>query len=554
MIGKSFSISRTNILESQSELPWRNEFLNHKDTKTQRLKTKGLVAQSQNRKIQSLILIPIFLLRLRAFVVQSKSAKKSWLIKEIRVLTICSRMETKIVSSPSSVVTNSSAPWWKDLTPYHWFVFAMASLAWLFDCLDQQLFLLARGSAMKNLLPPGTDLKLYGGYATAIFVAGWATGGLIFGAVGDRIGRAKTLTLTVLIYSICTGFSAFSKGWIDFAIYRFVTGLGVGGVFGLAVALVADSLPDRSRTGALGTLQALSAVGNIAAGLISIGLGKLEGTSIKAGEAWKYMFLIGAFPAFLCVFLQMRLKEPEKWVKARELGRTTGAQFGSYASLFGESRWRTPALFGMLLCIAGVVGLWGIGFFSPELVSDVIERSLKAQNADAKSIAGQKTIWMGVNMIVQNLGAFFGMLAFTQAAQRFGRKRSFAVAFVCAFIVTFGYFRMFNGKGDIWMSFVMGFCQLALFAGFAIYLPELFPIRLRSTGTSFCYNVGRFIAASGPFTLGVLQAQLAAGATTPEAKLQAFRSACCYMSVIFLVGLVALMFLPETKGRPMPED
>ena len=163
-------------------------------------------------------------------------------------------------------------------------------------------------------------------------------------------------------------------------------------------------------------------------------------------------------------------------------------------------------------------------------------------------------MWTGVNMIVQNLGAFFGMICFTKAAQRFGRKPAFAVAFIAAFIATVGYFQLFNSKADIWMSAIMGFCQLALFAGFAIYLPELFPIRLRSTGTSFCYNVGRFIAASGPFTLGKLQAVLAGGATTAEAKLAAFRAAACYLSVVFLAGLVALIFLRETKGQPLPED
>ena len=462
-------------------------------------------------------------------------------------------------------MTDSSQPWWKLLTRYHWFVFAMASLAWLFDCLDQQLFLLARGSAMKALLPPGTDPKLYGGYATSIFVMGWATGGLIFGSVGDRIGRAKTLTLCVLIYSVCTGLSAFSKGWIDFATYRFITGLGVGGVFGLAVALVADSLPDAARSSALGTLQALSAVGNVTAGLISMWLGSLEGTAFPAGQAWKYMFLIGALPAFMCVFLQMRLKEPEKWVHARAEGRRTGVAFGSYASLFGEARWRKPALFGMMLCVSGVIGLWGIGFFSPELVGDVIERSLREQGVPATEIAGKKTFWIGVNMIVQNIGAFAGMLVFTKCAASWGRRKAFAVGFVCAMVATIGYFQFFNSRADIWMSAVMGFFQLALFAGFAIYLPELFPTRLRSTGTSFCYNVGRFLAASGPFTLGILQKGIADTAITAlgptatdvgraAAKVAAFREACCWMSLVFLVGLIALIFLPETKDRPMPED
>jgi MFS family permease len=462
------------------------------------------------------------------------------------------RSASRAMSAPSD---SAPLPWWKELTPYHWFVFAMASLAWLFDCLDQQLFILARNFAMESLLPAGMDPGKYGTYATAIFVAGWATGGLIFGAMGDRIGRAKTLTLCVLMYSVFTGLSALSKGWVDFALYRFVTGLGVGGVFGLAVALIADGLPDRSRAGALGTLQALSAVGNITAGLISMWVGGMVAAkSIPPAWSWKIMFLIGALPAFMCVFLQMRLKEPEKWVKAREAGRLSGVKFGSYASLFGDVRWRNPAIFGMILSVAGVIGLWGIGFFSPELVGPVIERSLRLQNLPEAEIKGAKATWIGINSIVQNFGAFLGMLAMTRLAQRIGRKPAFAIAFVLALLATVGFFQLFNGKGDIWMSAVMGACQLALFAGFAIYLPELFPTRLRSTGTSFCYNVGRFVAALGILQTASIKAWASAGAATPDAKIDAFRNAASYMSVIFLLGLVALLFLPETKGRPMPED
>src|SRR4026209_783415 len=131
----------------------------------------------------------------------------------------------KSQTSPAPVVSAGpvSGPWWRQVTRYHWVGFTGGPFAWLFDCLDQQLFLIARGGAMKALLPPGADVALYGARATAIFIAGWATGGLIFGAVGDRIGRAKTLAFTVLLYSVCTGLSAFSRGWVDFAVFRFAT-------------------------------------------------------------------------------------------------------------------------------------------------------------------------------------------------------------------------------------------------------------------------------------------------------------------------------------------
>ncbi len=481
------------------------------------------------------------------------------------------------MTQPINVRKSTSTAWWKNLTSYHWFVFTMAALAWLFDCLDQQIFILFRNDALKTLLPEGWNVTAYGGYATSIFVAGWATGGLIFGSVGDRIGRAKTLTLTVLLYSVFTGLSALSTSWLDFAIYRFITGLGVGGVFGLAVALIADTLPDESRPGALGMLQALSAVGNITAGLISMWMGSLISSgsnSITSATAWKYAFLFGAIPAFLCVFIQLRLKEPEKWVKAKEAGKITGVKFGSYASLLGPGRWRKPALLGMLLCIAGVIGLWGIGFFAPELVGAVITNSVTAEALkDSVSLSPDElktkvdslaTYYKGLNSIIQNIGAFFGMLAFAYLAQRTGRRPAFAIAFVGAFIATNAYFQLFKSVDQLWMSGVMGFFQLALFAGFAIYLPELFPTRLRSTGVSFCYNVGRFLAATGPFTLGMLQQRLADAAvsTIPKedlvaraaARLDAFREATAWVSLVFILGLVVVYFLPETKGQPMPED
>lgn len=454
-------------------------------------------------------------------------------------------------------------PWYRTLTREHWFVFMVASLAWLFDCLDQQLFILARDNAIKALSAVGTEgpeLKRLGGVAQSVFVAGWALGGLIFGSVGDRIGRAKTLSLTVLIYSLCTGLSAFSRDVNEFMIYRALTGLGVGGVFGLAVALVADSLPELARPKALGLLQALSAVGNVTAGLCAMALSEMDPM-----HSWKYLFIIGAAPAFLCIFIMIRLKEPPKWIAARQASREVGGKaMGSYASLFGEARWRSSAIFGMILCVAGVVGLWGVGFFSGSLIGPAIEKALRAQNLTPEKINAGKQWWTAANLIVQNICAFFGMIVFSKLAAIYGRKIVFAAGFVAAFAATIFFFRNFHNQSDIWMTGLMGFCQLGIFAGFAIYLPELFPTRLRSTGVSFCYNVGRFIAATGPITLGSLQKSLGESAVAAlpatadaiaraDAQLNAFRDAACWLAGIYLLGVVVLPFLPETKGRPLPE-
>ena len=464
------------------------------------------------------------------------------------------------MSSPSV----SALPWYRTLTREHWFVFTIASLAWMFDCLDQQLFILARDNAIKALSAPGTEplaLKQLSGWAQSVFVAGWALGGLIFGSVGDRIGRAKTLSITVLIYSLCTGLSAFSRDVTEFMIFRALTGLGVGGVFGLAVALVADSLPDLARPKALGLLQALSAVGNVTAGLCAMALAEIDPM-----HSWKYLFWIGAAPAFLCIFIMFRLKEPGKWIAARVASRAVGGKaMGSYGSLFGEARWRSPAIFGMLLCVAGVVGLWGVGFFSGSLIGPAIEKALRAQNLSPEKINAGKQWWTASNLIVQNICAFFGMIAFSKLAAIYGRKIVFAFGFVAAFAATIFFFRNFQTKSDIWMTGLMGFCQLGIFAGFAIYLPELFPTRLRSTGVSFCYNVGRFIAATGPITLGSLQKTLGESAVAAlpktadaiakaDAQLNAFRDAACWLAGIYLLGVLVLPFLPETKGRPMPEE
>jgi MFS family permease len=471
----------------------------------------------------------------------------------------------------------SANGWWSQLQPYQKLVFVVATLAWLFDCLDQQLFNLARSPALDSLLSKEQldEKSFYVGLSISIFVFGWATGGMIFGSLGDRYGRAKMLSVTVLLYSIATGLSALSTNFTDFAVYRFITGLGVGGVFGLAVALVADTVPGHIRPRALGVLQSFSAVGNCAAGLIGLAIAL---TALGEDENyWKWLFVIGALPAFLVAAIQLRMKEPESWVQSRDKARAEGKRSGSYRDLFGHSTWRRHALLGMVLSCAGVIGLWGIGVFSNDLVGDIVAHNFAQDGATPEEVTKGKQLWTSLNLFMFNVGAFAGMLIFTRFAVNLGRKKSFAIFFTGSLLVTVFVFQMIgkiNGRWDIlWMAPLMGFFHLSVFAGFSIYLPELFPTRLRATGVSFCYNVGRYIAALGPFTLGALaagfgvKAQKLAEAGAPEgisasalgalktvAKIDAFRDAASWMCLIFLLGIFVLPLLPETKGQPLPED
>src|SRR5207244_7793053 len=157
-------------------------------------------------------------------------------------------------------------------------------------------------------------VKAAGGTVTSVFLIGWATGGLFFGVLGDRIGRARTMMLTILLYSLFTGLSAFASGFWDFAAYRFLTGLGVGGEFAVGVALVAEVMPDRARPYALSSLQALSAVGNVTAALLTMLFGHLESLgSLGTWGSWRPLFLVGALPALLVLIIRRKLKEPERW-------------------------------------------------------------------------------------------------------------------------------------------------------------------------------------------------------------------------------------------------
>jgi MFS family permease len=543
------------------------------------------------------------------------------------------------------------------VTIYHWLVFLLAAAGWLFDCFGQRIFVLAREPALRELLGATTadgDVKFWGGMATFIMMMGWATGGILFGMMSDRQGRVKAMVATLLAYTIFSGLCGFARNGVEFLIYRFLGGMGVGGMFGAATTLLAESVPPRFRTIALGSMQSLSAGGNILASWLSLGINPGQDNFWGRYSGWQVLFFVSIAPAILAVPMLTILKEPASWkaAKAAAAGGSSTKRVGRMSDLFRHPRWRKSTYIGICLGVAGMVGLWGIAFFSPELITTAfrnrplqageivkpaelclalktaasppavhlkakLSAEMQAQLAalpDSRDVpaATQEALLKELNRLIQDgslydaeafktlslkkstaklvqlveskgerpnivslnrqlleqtfpgtitelqktidktrsrgtmlqdVGAMLGMLAFTFVASYLNRRTAFLGAFLfCLGAVSYVFYALKTESDVYWMLPMMGFGTLSCFAGYSIYFPEIFPTRLRGTGVGFCYNTVRYLAAPFPFLLGWLSTMMP------------FRTVAVIMSSIYLVGIVALLWAPETKGKPLPED
>jgi MFS family permease len=479
-----------------------------------------------------------------------------------------------MAESPADSAAVRPGGWWRELTGYHWWVLLVATLGWLFDTLDQRLFILARTPALRQLLPALSDVEVgtYAGTATAVFILGWATGGIVFGLFGDRWGRTRTMMLTILLYSLFTGLSALARSWWDFALYRFLSGLGIGGEYAAGVALVAEVMPARARPYCLGFLQGFAALGNVAGSALSLVVGPQAEVAGVAG--WRLLFLVGVVPALLVVLVRLRLREPDRWLQARQQATPDEyhRQMGDLREIIHDPRWRRHALVGLALALAGQCGLWGIGFWSPELIraalldtrrqqagitdrpsAEELARRVSADEAETQEQVGrwkaEEDRLVGQGTVLQDLAGMCGIYAFTWLTARTGRRRAFGVGFLLALGATVLVFGRLSKPVDVyWMAPLLGFCASSVYGGYAIYFPELFPTRLRSTGTGVCYNGARYVTALGPVTLGQLQRLYASlGSGLP------LRPAAMTLALVYLIGCAAVRFAPETKGRPLPE-
>jgi MFS family permease len=416
-----------------------------------------------------------------------------------------------------------SPPWYAGVTRYQWLVLAVASAGWAFDAFEGQVFNLTGDQLLTDILRTSDDklIKPWKDRLFGVFLVGGTVGGIAFGSLADRVGRKPTMAITILFYSVFSGLTYFATELWEVAVLRFLVALGVGGEWAVAAALVAEVFPAAARANASSIFHATSVLGTWLAAL----------AGLAVGAEWRYAYLVGVAPALLVLWVRVTVREPVRWTRTEAEGRRRG----SFRELFGDRRWAWRAVFGVLLAAVGLGTFWGVIVAGQDLTKYVL-----AKNGVTGPEAAQKAKF--AYGIVQAAGGGLGLLAFGPLAERLGRRRAFALMHVlAAAIVPVAWFVPQTYDQLLLILPVYGFLTLSIHAGYAVYFPELFPDHLRATGAGVCFNGGRLLAAPILWISGWLKGQL----DLPVAV--------TVLGGLFLLGLVFVWLLPETKGKPLPE-
>jgi len=415
----------------------------------------------------------------------------------------------------SAPVTPAGAdPTSSRLTPTQLKALAAAFLGWAFDGLDGYLYVMVAGQFVGRLLgksPTDPETISKATIIQSVFLVGWAVGGIFFGRLGDRLGRARTLTLTVLLYACFTGLSFFATEWWHLLIFRFIAALGIGGEWAAGSALVSETLPARHKVWGSALLQSGYMTGCIMASVTAGLMRTLDP---------KWVFVVGVAPAILTVFIRAAVPEPESWRAA-----SREQPHPPVSALFAPGLRRTTLLVSLFASISMVLS-WAVLFFIPM----VINAMPAVKDWSPQDKAALKSSVANVFFSANILGNFVA----TYLAQKLGYRRSFAIMMAVALVSFLVGFSMELTPGNIyWVTSICFLFGLGFFGNFPLYIPPLFPTLVRTLGAGFTYNVGRLISA-----VGVLYAGEIATQSSPA-------RAVWYTSFLFIPGIVVALLLPE---------
>lgn len=491
-----------------------------------------------------------------------------------------------------------------------WMALIAALLGWMFDGAEMGLFSLVGNAAVKDLLGASREGQAGAWFGTIIatFLVGAATGGVLFGWLGDRIGRVRAMSLSVLVYALFTGFCGLARSVEELAVLRFIASLGMGGEWSLGVALVMEVWPNKSRAFMAGLIGAAANVGYLLVGLVSlvldaslkdtiphtlaaVGLSESNIAILTAHKGWRLMMMLGTAPALLTFLFRIFVPESHKWEEEQKKGSTsnwvTADLLGVVLGLIGPTAiiitwaYNWPGLPLAMKIVITLIGLAiavggytypviqfmkrteAMGTSSASETAGTIRRMLIGACLSGVALLGTwasmqwAAKWAGEltnnefqsrewTQIWLSIGAIVGTILAALAGDWLGRRVTFFLLCLLSLASAQFLYGYNTQYGPVFLAscFVAGAFTASFYGWLPLYLPELFPTRLRATGQGFSFNFGRILAAVGSLQAGVLQDQVFGGK---------FPKAGMVMSLIYILGLGIIWLAPETKGKPLPE-
>jgi MFS family permease len=395
---------------------------------------------------------------------------------------------------------------------------------------------------LHQLLDPSQygQIPAYAGLILAVTLLGWGIGGLIGGVIADYLGRKPAMMLAILAYSLMTGLSAFAWDWVSFATLRFLVGVAIGSEWVTGASIVSELWPDRVRARGAGLMQCGFGVGYFLASFTWLFVGAM------GPDGWRYMFLIGVLPALMTLWVRRTIPESGRWERVNTERRAVAERERSGAALSDEERAlaritvvdlfadplvRRHIIFAGLMSFATTLAYWGIGAWIPPYV---------ASTAVKAGLDGQR--WASYAAMLNTGVSVIGYAAFGFLADAFGRKATTMFYVAASFLSVLVMFVWADTLSAMLLgAAIAGFFVNGQYTWMAAWLPELFPTRVRATAAGFVFNMPRFIAWLGPIVSGWIISNLGG-----------FSHAAVTIALVYVIGLAAAVFLPETRGKPLP--
>lgn len=399
-----------------------------------------------------------------------------------------------------------------------------ALLGWMFDGLEMGIFpLIARPALQEMQAAAGAGVSdafigHWTGIVTAAFLFGAALGGAVFGWLGDRLGRVRALTLSVLCYSLFTGLVYFAQLPWHLAALRFFAALGMGGEWSLGVALVMEVWPERHRPMLAAAIGMAAQVGFALIAIVGMMFAITR-------DSWRWVALVGAAPALLAFLIRLFVPESERWQHAARV-----APIRPVREILRPPYVRTTLLAALLTSVV-LIGTWGSVQWLPLWADKLTHGAVPAAKAHTQLFSA--------------LGAVFGSIAGAWLGAKAGRRPAYFSLCLFSLVACAFLFRGVSHYGALFlgMTFIVGAATASFFGWLPLYLPEIFPTRIRATAQGFAYNAGRVIAAVGALQMGALMGRFDGD----------YAQAGAVITLVYAVGLGLIWLAPETKGRPLPE-